>query len=334
MIKLLKGLLVAALVLTATAVIAMAYFNAPAESGGAERAFTINKGESAIDIARRLQEQHFVRSAIYFMVVTYFNDNLKNLKVGQYKLNGAMQTREISELLATTEPLEKNYRITIPEGFTASEIAARFDENGLCRAKDFMAFARDPQGTGINTHGAGLTNLEGFLFPETYFFNEKSTCQTMAQRMVDQFFEIFNESAQARAKEIGFTTLEAVTLASLIEDEAKVERERPLIAGVLLNRLKHDIKLQCDATVQYALPERKERLYYKDLEVDSPYNTYKNFGLPPGPICNPGRTSLNAAIHPEKSDFFFYVAKGDGSHIFSRTGDEHNRAVEQVRKNR
>jgi UPF0755 protein len=333
LVKFFKGVLITAAVLLSAAVMAMAYYNSPSDVSGGERTFTINKGESAIDIAQHLQKQRFVRSAAYFIVVSYFEHNLKDLKAGQYKISGAMQTRRISELLASSEPLPKNYRITIPEGFTAAETAARFEENGLCKSEDFAAFARDPSGNGIDTHGADLPSLEGFLFPETYFFDEKSTCKDMVQRMVDQFFRIFDEDALARAKETGFTLIQAVTLASLIEDEAKVESERPLISGVLINRLKHNIKLQCDASVQYALPERKKRLFYKDLDVDSQYNTYKYSGLPPGPICNPGRTSLKAALYPEKSDFFFYVAKGDGTHIFSRNGEEHNRAKETLKKN-
>ncbi len=334
MIKVLKALLITAVVSMATLVAGMTYMNSPAGGSPENTIFTIQQGESSFDIARHLKEQNFIRSSTYFTAMSYFGNYYKNFKAGRFKISGSMTTSDILEYLSTGELLQKTYRITIPEGFTAEETAVRYDENGLCETKDFMSIVRDPEGHGIDTHGHKLASLEGFLFPETYFFDERSTCVSMVRRMVDQFFEVFGEREIARANETGFSLTEAVTLASLIEEEAKVESERPLISGVLQNRLSRGIMLQCDATVQYALPRRKGRLFYKDLKVDSPYNTYKNAGLPPGPICNPGRTSLRAAIYPAKSNFLFYVAKGDGAHIFSRTAEEHNRAKIEAQKSR
>ncbi len=332
MIKVLKALLITAVASMAVLIAGMTYLNSPAGGSPENAIFSIEKGESAVSVARRLKDEGFIRSSTYFLAMSYFGNYYHSFKAGRFKITGSMPTNEILEYLSTQEPLQKTYRVTIPEGFTAAETAVRFDESGLCGAKDFMSVVRDPEGHGIDMHGYELPGLEGFLFPETYFFDERSTCVSMVQRMVDQFFQVFGEQEISRANELGFSLLQAVTLASLIEEEAKVERERPLISGVLQNRLSRNIMLQCDATIQYALPERKGRLFYKDLEVDSPYNTYRHTGLPPGPICNPGRTSLKAALYPSKSDFLFYVAKGDGSHIFSRTAEEHNRAKVEAKK--
>ncbi len=334
MVKLLKAFLIVSVVAMFAALVAMLYCNAPAAASAEKRSFVVKEGESSLNISRRLSEQGFIRSSVYFMTVSYFSHYLRNFKAGRFEISPGMTTQEIAQTLGATNPLPKLFKVTIPEGFTAEEIARRYDEQGLCPAKKFMEFVSNPDGTGIDTHGHELKSLEGFLFPETYFFGERSTCDEMVQRMVDQFFTVFGQRAIGLAKREGLSLTEAVTLASLVEGEAKVERERPVIAGVLMNRLRRNIKLQCDATVQYALPERKGRLFYKDLDVDSPYNTYKYEGLPPGPISNPGRTSLAAALAPEKSEYFFYVAKGDGSHIFSRNEEEHARAVEYARKTR
>jgi UPF0755 protein len=332
-IKVLKVLLIASAVVFFAAFVAMLCFNTPAGAGDGKSSFTVGEGESSLDIARKLEERNFIRSSTYFIAVSYFSHYLHNFKAGRFEISPAMTTQQIAQILGATEPLQKVFRITIPEGYTAAEIALKYDGQGLCPAGKFMEIVRDPAGMGIDTRGYELPGLEGFLFPETYFFDDRSTCKDMAQRMADQFFNVFGRAKIERAKEMGLSLVEAVTLASLVE-EAKVERERPVIAGVLLNRLRKNIKLQCDATVQYALPHRKERLFYKDLEVDSPYNTYKYNGLPPGPICNPGRTSLAAAVNPEKSDYFYYVAKGDGSHIFSRGEEEHGRAIQIIRRGR
>jgi UPF0755 protein len=176
-----------------------------------------------------------------------------------------------------------------------------------------------------------VKSLEGYLFPETYFIDEKTTCEDMAKRMVEQFEEIFSEAYEHRAREAGLTPEKAVVMASLVEKEAKKDSERAIISGVLHNRLRTGMMLQCDATIQYVLPDRRKRLLYKDLEVESPYNTYKYHGLPPGPICNPGEPSIRAALWPRESEYYYYVARSDGSHVFSRTDMEHVRAKQQIR---
>jgi len=325
-------MLIATIVLFSIVLFSMAYFNAPVSSSDGQRSFSIRKGESASQISLKLKEQHFIRSSSYFLAVASFSGRVRFLKEGLFKISGSMSTKSIVDSLSNGRALPVIFRITIPEGFTAVEIAARFQENGLCDAPDFIRIVKDPSGNNIDTHGYDISNLEGFLFPETYFFDRTTSCTQMVQRMVDQFFKEFRGEYLERGKQLGLSINGIVTLASLIEEEAKVPSERPVISSVLHNRIRNDMLLQCDATVQYALPMRKERLLYKDLEIDSPYNTYRHRGLPPGPICNPGISSISAAVNPVRSGFFYYVAKGDGSHIFSRTDEEHIRAKLSVKR--
>jgi len=177
---------------------------------------------------------------------------------------------------------------------------------------------------------AKKNNLEGYLFPDTYYPGSDSGPDKIVQMMLQNFEQVMERNdyiSKARSK--GLNLNEAVTVASMVEREARVESERPIIAGVIYNRLKAGMPLQIDATVQYALGKQKEKLLYKDLEINSPYNTYKISGLPPGPIANPGWPSLKAAIEPEKNNYLYYCAKPDGSHAFSRTLAEHNRNVQR-----
>jgi len=172
----------------------------------------------------------------------------------------------------------------------------------------------------------GEKRLEGFLFPDTYQFEADATAEEIINVMLKRFGEVYNEEYRRRAQELGLSTLEVVTMASIVEKEAKLDEERAVIAGVFYNRLKKNWKLESCATVQYLLGEPKAELSYKDLEIDSPYNTYKYYGLPPGPIASPGKASLEAALYPEEVDYLFFRANPDGSHTFSRTLAEHNQA--------
>jgi UPF0755 protein len=334
--KLIKGTIVTALVLASAALAALVYVGAPANPADTARSFTIRDGDSAAATARRLKEQDFIRSAYYFLYILKQDGRAGAITAGRYELSGAMSPGGILRSLFSETPQNADYRLTVPEGFTAKEIAVRCQDQGFCDAWEFLDIARRPSHYGIDTHGLDVLKLEGFLFPETYFFDRKSDCVSVIQRMTDQFFREFTADDARRAHALGFSVVDAVTLASLIEEEAKAASERRIVSSVIHNRLRSDMKLQVDATVQYALPRRKERLLYEDLEVDSPYNTYKHSGLPPGPICNPGRASIQAALYPAKTDYYYYVAREDGTgrHYFSRTPDEHQRMKEAAARNR
>jgi UPF0755 protein len=186
----------------------------------------------------------------------------------------------------------------------------------------------------IESLGINAPSLEGYLFPESYLITYGADSRDIVEMMVAHFFDVFTQDMKERAEELGFTMEEAVTLASLIEKEAACEHEKPIISGVYHNRLKKGLLLQCDATIQYILPKRKPRLFYSDLQIDSPYNTYIYKGLPPTPIASPGRSSIIAALWPASTDYLYFVARGDTTHIFSRTLEEHNEAKRRVKRER
>ncbi|MEW5946715.1 MAG: endolytic transglycosylase MltG [bacterium] len=330
--RILKYLVAAAFISVLSALGLFVYFDSPPGGGGGSGVFTVEPGQSAASVGEALQREGFIRSAFLFKLVIVARGKPGTIRAGRYRLSPFMSTRRIIEQLTSGAAEIPRVSVTVPEGFTAREIAARMDRAGLCRADRWMEIARAPELYGVDTHTHRLGTLEGFLFPDTYLFDAERPCEVYVQRMVDRFFEVFTEGHARRASEKGFSLVEVVTLASMIEEEAKLDGERALIAGVLTNRLKKGMLLQCDATVQYALPARKKRLLYKDLETDSPYNTYLHKGLPPGPICSPGARSLAAALEPAHTPYLYYVARADGSHAFSATAPEHERAVIEARR--
>jgi UPF0755 protein len=217
--------------------------------------------------------------------------------------------------------------VSVPEGFTVEQIAQRLGTKKLADPLDFVRAAVTDGTTYEFADGfAPPRNLEGYLYPLTYTIVRGSTPRQIVQQMLGEF----DRHIVSRHPEIR-DWRQIVIVASLIEREAKIDSDRPKIASVYYNRLRVGMPLQCDATVQYALPQHKARLMYSDLRVDSPYNTYLHRGLPPGPICNPGHLSIEAAIKPAVTDYLFYVAGPGGAHIFSHTLAEQDRAIAEVR---
>ena len=213
--------------------------------------------------------------------------------------------------------------ITVPEGFTAAQIAQRLAASGLAAASDFSDAVH--RGS-LDLDGSRTRGLEGYLFPDTYLVPRHASASAVAALMTDQFRRELPPQHAALARRLGFTLPQIVTIASMIEREAKVDDERRLIAGVIYNRLRLGMPLEIDATIEYALPQHKTELSLRDLDVNSPYNTYRHTGLPPTPIANPGRKSLLAAFHPAAVDYLYYVYKGHGRHSFSRTLEEQQAA--------
>ncbi|MFC1474462.1 endolytic transglycosylase MltG [bacterium] len=329
--KLLKVTIVLVIAAMGLAAAALLYLDSPANPGGETVSLLINQGENAADIGQALESRGLIKSRFYFLLVARAGGWSKNLKSGTFEISPALTTRRILHHLANSPGKVREFKVTIPEGFTALQIAERLESHGVCHASDFMDVVARPRKSGVDTGVHDIRNLEGFLFPDTYFLDDNSNCVNTAQRMMDQFFKMFTPKLENRARKLGFSLNEAVTLASLIEKEARADSERARISGVLHNRLKAGMLLQCDATIQYVLPERKEKLYYKHLEEDSPYNTYLHKGLPPGPICSPGADSLSAALQPEDTKFYYYVARPDGTHIFSRNNNEHINAKQRAK---
>jgi UPF0755 protein len=297
---------------------------------GEEVEIIIPEGANAGTVSRILEEQEIIPSSKKFIIIAKLTGQDRRIKAGRYLFRRGMGTRTILSKLVKGET--KPLRVTIPEGLTIEEIAELLSEALEIDATVFLSLTRDKKRA--RRMGIERNDFEGFLFPNTYDFNHGVSEEAVLERVVKEFWNTFDDSLKQRAGEIGFTVYETVVLASLIEEEAMLQREHATISQVYHKRLKLGRALECDATVQYALPEHKSRLLYSDLKIDSPYNTYLHKGLPPGPIANPGRSALLAALYPAKSDFLYYVARGDGSHIFSKTAKEHYQAIANLKKQR
>jgi len=293
--------------------------------------FEVPSGSTANQLAVKMQDQGIIKNQLAFRLYAKISGKDDKIKAGKYYLSPSMSTERILDKLVKGETINEDVRITIPEGSTLKTIAAILSEKGLVSEEEFFqsldidkfkdkyAFLNDfpPDST-----------LEGFLFPDTYLLPPSKNAEFYIDTMLSRFNDVyFNEvESVVKANKIELNLYQVVTLASIVEAEAKLNSERPIIAGVFYNRLKLGMPLQSCATVEYALGEHKEELTLADLEVDSPYNTYKVNDLPPGPIGAPGLASLLAVANPAKVDYLYFVAKGDGSHIFSKTYQEHLQA--------
>lgn len=290
----------------------------------------IPRGMSNSAIARRLVESGVVRSRVAFDVLCRWKSPA-TLQAGEYFFDQPATPAEVFRKLAAGRVFV--HVVTVPEGKTMNEIAELMEREGLASRAAFLAAAGNV--SLVSDLAPRARNLEGFLFPSTYQFPRRVTSERIVETMVKQFREVWGKLLKEPGAANGESIVAAVTLASLVEKETRVAEERPLVASVFRNRLKRRMALQCDPTVIYAL-ELANRydgsLTTKDLKFKSPYNTYRNPGLPPGPIANPGEASLRAALRPAGADYLYFVSNGQGGHVFSRTLAEHNRNVAQYRR--
>lgn len=292
----------------------------------------IPHGTSRWGVAGILRNNDLIRSRLAFAIFSDWHFR-KKLQAGEYYFDHPVNSREVFWKIARGQIFV--HSVTVPEGFTMFDIADELEQEGVCNREDFLAAAHDT--SFIADLAPHARNLEGFLFPSTYEFTRRATCDQVVKRMVQNFravWETLQTSSPPQSLEIA-TPEQVVTLASLVERETPDAEERPVVAGVFVNRLRRGEPLQCDPTVQYAMelaghPEKN--VHAVDLRVDSPYNTYRYRGLPPGPIANPGEASLRAALMPAQTDYMYFVANDQGGHFFSRTLAEHNRNVARLRK--
>ena len=309
----------------------------PAGSGPPQL-ISIPEGSSAWQVASMLGEKGIARSSMSMAAAAYLTGRWRRIRAGRHEVAPAMNALEILALLCR-ESNDSWVWLTIPEGYTLLQIAGAVDRAGLGDADTFNGAAREAglsdsfpiPGTGLEGLPAG--RLEGYLFPDTYRVAPPEREADIIKQMLHRFEEVVWQGLfGGQSSYHGRSLNEIIILASMVEAEAKHPQDRPVIAGVLMNRLREGQRLECDATVQYALGDgRKERLSYADTQVDSPYNTYLHAGLPPGPICNPGEASIRAAMNPADVPYFYYVARRDGSHVFSRTLEEHQAAIARIR---
>ena len=295
---------------------------------GAEQFVEIPAGAGSRTIGDRLVEAGIVRDATSFRVGLYVSGKGRHLQAGEYRFDRALTPMEVIDKLARGDVYVIN--ITFPEGLTMAEMGKIYETHELGPASAFVMAARDP--SAIKALDPAARDLEGYLFPETYLLSRRSDAPQLVRLMTERFEHVFTPDLRQAAAARGLTVRQAVTLASIVEKEASRPEERPIVAAVYENRLRIGMALQCDPTVIYALDRAGKytgNLRRDDLAFDSPYNTYRYPGLPPGPIASPGRASLEAAVHPAQVDFLYFVSRNDGSHEFARTLEEHNRNVQK-----
>lgn len=288
----------------------------------------IPQGSGTAGMARSLEQAGVVPSATIFRAAVWMRGDGRRLQAGEYRFDAPMSPLAVVEKIARGDVYLRP--ITFREGLHIRQMAALFEERGFGPAEEFIAAASDPQR--IRSLDPAAQDLEGYLFPDTYALPRRTTADQLVARMVARFEQTLTPELRERAAARGLTIRELVTLASLVEKETGKGEERPQIAAVYSNRLRIGMGLQCDPTVIYAL-ERAGRydgnLTREDLRFDSPYNTYRFAGLPPGPIAAPGRASLEAAANPADVPYLYFVSRNDGSHVFATTLEEHNRNVHQ-----
>ncbi|MCP2239347.1 endolytic transglycosylase MltG [Thermoanaerobacterium thermosaccharolyticum] len=294
----------------------------PVDNNSIQKEVVIPSGSSTVEIAKILRSNNLIRSEWFFILRARIYDNGVQMKAGKYLLSSNMTTDEIIKKLKDGKSMVDTVKFTIPEGFTVSDIADRLQEMGIVSKDKFLSEAQNGEFNYDflkNVPKDRPDRLEGYLFPDTYIVKEGTNEHDIINLMLSRFDEIYKSYIKGNEKNVGLSTDKVIIVASMIEKEAKIDKDRPLIAGVIYNRLNKNMKLQIDATVEYALGKHKDKLLFNDLKIDSPYNTYLHYGLPIGPISNPGLKSIQAALNPAKHDYYYYVAKGDGSHIFSKT---------------
>ncbi len=283
----------------------------------------VDRGSTFGQVATQLAERGVVSNVLTFRALARLRGQEADVRAGEYRFEPHLTQDEVLRALVSGGAQVAVW-VTVPEGFTAAQIAGRLQGAGVGPAG---AFRSDFMRERLVVDGSRTVNLEGFLFPSTYLVPLGASSSAVAAMFTAEFFKQLPADAAVRARSLHVTVPQAVTVASLIEREAKNDGDRPKIARVIYNRLRLRMPLQVDATIEYALPEHKTQLSFADLKIDSPYNTYVHQGLPPTPIANPGRPSLRAALHPAAGDELYYVYCGGGRHAFAATLAQHQANV-------
>ncbi|HLY02749.1 MAG TPA: endolytic transglycosylase MltG [Candidatus Cybelea sp.] len=289
----------------------------------ASQQLVIQRGATFDEVAVQLAAGGVIGNTLTFRILARLRDEDAAVRAGEYRFGPHVTQSDVLHALVTGGAQVATW-VTIPEGFTAEQIAARLEGNGLGSS---AAFRQDFMQEKLLVDGTRTKSLEGFLFPSTYLMPLGATPDQVAAVLTGQFLKELPRDAASRARALHVSVPQVVTVASLVEREAKSQADRPEIAAVIYNRLRLGMPLQVDATIEYALPQHKSVLSFADLRIDSPYNSYVHVGLPPTPIANPGLASLEAALHPAKSDDLYYVYCGNGRHVFAKTLAEHQANV-------
>ncbi len=285
----------------------------------------IPAGADSFEIANILRQQAVIKNKFLFILLSRVLNWEKDLKAGNYEFSSSNMINILRKL---KKGEIKRSRITIPEGLPRWEVLHILEKEKIIKKNDFLALVNDP---GIFEEEfpflSSVESLEGYLYPDTYYFFVEENEVQVIKKFLLRFQEIVVPLYEEKISRNDLSAEEIIILASIVEKEAQISLEKPIIAAVFHNRLEKGMRLRADPTVKYALGNFQERLTYEDLTVSSPYNTYVYQGLPPGPICNPGKDSIYAVLYPDEVDYLYFVAKGDGTHKFSNTYEEHLEAV-------
>ena len=303
------------------------FLMSPTDKGGADQIFFVKEGSSLKEVAGDLEKAGLISNKTLFVMWTRVKGYGKDLRAGEYALSPAMAPVQLIEILR--KGLVILHPVTIPEGFTRGQIADALAAKGLADKKRFLELTQDK--ALLRQYGISGPSFEGYLFPDTYHFSRGMPTSAVLDTMVKRFKQLVSPLMD-KTQGTGMKLEEVVILASIVEKETGKPEERPLIASVFLNRLRLGMRLESDPTVIYGIENFDGDLKKKDLTEKTPYNTYVIHGLTPGPIANPGLESIKAVMEPARTDYLYFVSKNDGSHYFSKSLSEHNRAVEIYQK--
>lgn len=322
------------LIATGSLIIAIHFYLAlfvPPSNAKVWKEIQVTEGMSFKAIAGALQKEGLIRYRGYFEIIGRLQGISRKIRVGYYGLNTNMSLWEVLDNLRKGKIIE--YEVVIPEGYNLYQIGWTLSGTPLISAPhEFIDLVKNKQY--VHSLGVEADTLEGYLFPDTYYLPKGIKLEDIPKKMLLRYKAVFNDSYRERAEEMGFTEHQILTLASIVEKEAKVSSERKLISAVYHNRLRQGMKLQADPTAVYGTKAWITKVTKEDLKRRSPYNTYLHKGLPPGPIANPGEGAILAALYPENVDYLFFVAQGDGSHFFSKDFNTHEKAIGRYKANK
>jgi UPF0755 protein len=300
------------------------------EGAGKSVTITVNRGATFSSITRDLVSAGVLKNDKGFKIAARIKWAHRKIKAGEYDLSNTMTPLEVLKAMTTGQV--KYYSLTFPEGYSIKDMSKTLDQAGIVSAEEFIE--KGYKEFLVAKLGYKGKSFEGYLFPDTYKFTKPMAAAQIINMMTARFESIFTAELKEKTKKMGLTVRELITLASIIEKETGVAEEMPLISAVFHNRLKRGIMLQSDPTVIYGIKDFNGNITKKDLRTKTPYNTYKIKGLPPGPIANPGKEAIMAALNPADVSYLYFVSKNNGTHVFSNTLKEHNRAVEKFQKDR
>ena len=297
----------------------------------------IPNGATLTKVSSILEENKLIKNKVLFKVVSKFKEDNNGVKAGKYLLSQKYSNSEILDVLISGKTYNDGIKVTIPEGSTYKEVIKYLTNKKIGKVEVYEELINNPKEFYDKykfLDEKDITTLEGFLYPDTYYFEKDMSEKDVISAMLKRFSEVYTPELKEKQKKMGLTLQQVINMASIIEKEAVKDVDRPKIAGVFYNRLEIGMPLQSDATIQYIFDERKHIVSYSDLKIDSPYNSYLNKGLPPTPISNPGIKSIEAALEPEDNDYLYFVATVDGGNNYSKTYDEHLKYVKEYKENR